>query len=314
MKTLIFGGAGFIGANLASYLMDNEPGEILVFDNFSMGNQIVRAGLECHVIEGDMTDFESVEAALRTFGPDRVFHLAANSDIAASARNPAFDLNNTMLTTAILAQVLRANPVKELVFASSSAIFGDVNGVIGEDTVPNPLSSYGWMKLASEYILGNLADDGVVEKYLCVRFPNVTGSWQTHGVVRDLIRKLRNNPEVLQVLGDGTQTKPYALASDLVTSILRICNASWSGRLEVNLGPPDQVSVSEIVALILDVTKLQPAIQFGSSRSGWVGDVPEYKFDLGKLGEVLGENPFRSSRSAARASIEWEWSQGQVAN
>ena len=54
--------------------------------------------------------------------------------------------------------------------------------------------------------------------------------------------------------------------------------------------------------------------QFGSSRSGWVGDVPEYKFDLGKLGEVLGENPFRSSRSAARASIEWEWSQGQVAN
>lgn len=306
MKTIIFGGAGFVGTNLARALLEAGESELLIFDNLSMGNKPVEAGLELETVAGDMTDFASVLRVLKYFRPERIFHLAANSDISASVINPSLDVENTLLTTVNLAAALRESPVRELVFSSSSAIFGESSVALSEESPKIPVSAYGWMKLGSEVILHSLAQDRIVSKYLCVRFPNVTGAFQTHGVVHDLVRKLRISPNHLDVLGDGSQLKPYALVSDLVIDIIRLIESDFSGSLSVNIGPDDQASVSQIVNELLHESGLSPKVSFGESRAGWKGDVPEYMFDYSLAEKILGKLSFRKSLAAVRESIRWE--------
>lgn len=309
MTTLIFGGAGFIGANLITHLQSAGE-DVVVFDNLSMGNQVARANLDVSVVVSDMADYSAVLRTLKSVKPRRVFHLAANSDIAASAVNPKIDLRNTLGTTVQLAAALRACPAEEVVFASSSAVYGEVTGEITESTVTRPSSAYGWMKLASEEVLSELAKEVGFEKYLCVRFPNVTGKWQTHGVVRDLVRKLKASPSKLNVLGDGTQLKPYALAEDLVAAIEKVMSGGWSGILDLNLSPSSQTSVREIVSKLVETSGLSPQVEYGSSRAGWFGDVPEYSYDTSKAQDLIGDLGFRSSNDAISESVSWEWENG----
>ena len=306
MRTLIFGGAGFIGSNLARQLYESGTRDILVADNLSMGNQLERIGLPIHLSIGDMTSSVWVEELVREFKPERAYHLAANSDISASALNPSLEINNTLISTINLAYAVRKYPLSELVFSSSSAVFGDSPGALCENSKKGPASAYGWMKFSSELILESLFEEGFVSKYLCVRFPNVTGELQTHGVVHDLVKKLMNNSKRLEVLGDGTQLKPYVYVTELVKAINSLIDGPWDGMKTVNLGPADQTSVSEIVDALLDISGLSPDVVFGTSRSGWEGDVPEYKFDLSVSREILGKVPFGSSADAIRRSITWE--------
>ena len=306
MKVLIFGGAGFIGANLVRQLYEIGFRDILVADNLSMGNQLEGIGLPIHLNIGDMTSSVWVEELVRDFKPTRIYHLAANSDISASALDPSLDVNNTLISTINLAHAIRKNPISELVFSSSSAVFGDSSSALSESSKKSPASAYGWMKFSSELILESLFAEGFVSKYLCVRFPNVTGELQTHGVVHDLVKKLKNNSTRLEVLGDGSQLKPYVYVTELVQAINALIDAPWDGMKNVNLGPVDQASVSEIVDALLDISGLSPDVVFGTNRSGWDGDVPEYKFDLSVAREVLGRVPFGSSADAIRRSITWE--------
>jgi UDP-glucose 4-epimerase len=306
MRALIFGGAGFIGSNLVRQLYEKGSTDILVADNLSMGNKLDHLDLPISLNVGDMTSSPWVEELVRDFKPSRVYHLAANSDISASALDPSLDIKNTLISTINLAYAIRKNPVSELVFSSSSAVFGDSPIVLSENSKKSPVSAYGWMKLSSELILESLFAEGFVSKYLCVRFPNVTGELQTHGVVHDLVKKLKNNSKRLEVLGDGSQLKPYVYVTELVQAINALIDAPWDGMKNVNLGPVDQTSVSEIVDAVLDISGSSPDVVFGKSRSGWDGDVPEYKFDLSVAREILGRVPFGSSADAIRRSITWE--------
>lgn len=309
MRALVFGGAGFVGSNLVRQLNENGAEDILVADNLSMGNQLEHFGVPVNLRIGDMTSSVWVENLVREFKPTIIYHLVANSDISASSLNPTLDINNTLISTVNLAQAVRLNPVKELVFSSSSAVFGDSSTVLSESSARTPVSAYGWMKFSSEIILQSLFEEGFVSRYLCVRFSNVTGELQTHGVVHDLVKKLTQDPMKLEVLGDGSQLKPYVYVSELVEAISSLVDASWNGMKTVNLGPIDQTSVSEIVDALLEISGLSPNVVFGKSRSGWEGDIPEYKFDLSAAREILGRVPFGSSSDAIRRSIEWELKQ-----
>lgn len=306
MRNLIFGGAGFIGSNLASKLIEDGQ-SVTVFDNLQMGNQL--GELDCRLIVGDMVSQNSVREALLEFVPDRVFHLAANSDISASSSNPNLDIDNTLLSTVSLAGAIRETGVPvDLVFASSSAIYGEHNTKMAEDTPAKPISSYGWMKLASERILQQLASEGLVAKCLSARFPNVTGVNQTHGVVHDLVKKLKQDNTVLQVLGDGSQAKPYALASELVSNILRVHeNQTW-GFKAYNFSPADTITVRQIVSAIVEASGLEPQLQFGSEPVGWVGDINRYELDCSAVERDHGPLKFSSSEQAISASAKWAWS------
>ena len=306
-KVLIFGGAGFIGSNLVTLLVEKND-HVVVFDNLSMGNQIPVGTIHDLVI-GDMTDFEAVKSVIDHENPDTIYHLVANSDISSSSENPNLDLDNTLLSTVTLCAALREINWQgnRLVFASSSAVYRESTSECSENSATVPVSSYGWMKLASERILRSYAEQVGDKKLLIARFPNVTGVHQTHGVVFDLVRKLKNDNKNLTVLGNGSQEKPYMLASQLAASLDHVLAQVWDGVVIANFGPESTTSVKRIVETIVSVSGLEPDVTFGTTDYGWVGDVPKYRLNTTLVQERFGTRPFASSDDAIRESVRWAW-------
>ena len=308
MSIAILGGAGFIGTNLVESLLDKSESEIAVFDNFSMGNQLTRVSRkDFRVTQGQMEIASDLSDFLQDVRPSRIYHLVANSDIASASINPELDIQNTYSTTINLINVLKGLDVKEVIFASSSAVYGECRGLIPENQIFNPVSSYGWMKMASEIALDSARQAGLFEKLLIARFPNVTGKYQTHGVVFDLIRKLKSPEKSLQVLGNGFQTKPYLSARVLVEVIEMLRATNWDRSMKVNIAPNDRINVREIVDLIYGYTGATKPVVYQDSPNGWKGDIPNYDLDTSLLRELIPNLELPKSADSITEGIRYMW-------
>lgn len=222
---LITGGAGFIGAHLSRTLLADGH-KVVVADDFTLGNrENVADCLEnpnFTLVEQDVTDVERLVALMEEYQIERVYHLAANSDIQKSAKVPGIDYDKTFNTTYSVVEAMRRTGCKKLFFASTSAVYGDKAGINMTEEIGGlaPISYYGGAKLASEAFISSYSYMNDFE-VLIFRFPNVIGPGLTHGVIFDFIRKLQKNPKELEILGDGTQCKPYLYVLDLVDAINR---------------------------------------------------------------------------------------------
>lgn len=284
-----------------------EGHKVHVFDNLlATGSQDLLSKVD-RFYQSDMLDSKNVEAALLESQPDRIYHLAANSDISASALDPVHDLRNTLLTTQSLLQAMeRTGSRAPLVFASSSAVYGEKQGKIVEDDVCNPVSSYGWMKLASENLIRHSFEQGLISKALIARFPNVTGAYQTHGVVLDLVKRSLSGANALTVLGDGSQTKPYVLASELVQILESYIEKIPAGRIvTANISPENRVSVRQIATWVVEMVNPGMEIQYGVNPFGWPGDVNSYELNCDLAKTDLGGLQFGDSEAAIKAAITW---------
>lgn len=122
---------------------------------------------------------------------------------------PSVDFNDTFMTTYSTLEFMRKNEIKKLFFASTSAIYGDKKELLTETLGGlSPISYYGGAKYASEGFISSYTFMNDLNTVI-FRFPNVIGPNLTHGVIYDFVRKLQNNPNELEILGDGHQTKPY---------------------------------------------------------------------------------------------------------
>jgi UDP-glucose 4-epimerase len=306
MRISILGGAGFIGTNLAHVLSQNKH-DVSIIDNLSMGNQIDKSGLKLKVEIGDISDPTVLLNFLEGSSPERVYHLAANSDIKNSSFGSEMDIKNTFLTTSSIVTCAHRFQIKELIFASSSAVYGESEMEVKEDAPKRPISPYGWMKLASEEILLQSSKSGLIQKLLIARFPNVTGKWQTHGVVFDFISQLKTDPRKLNVLGNGFQDKPYILASDLSTILELLINSNKDKIGIFNIAPETSTNVRRIVELICKIGEINPQVTYGSTNGGWVGDVPSYKLDTSLLHQMIPHLNLRDSDQAIMEAISWLW-------
>ena len=118
----------------------------------------------------------------------------------------------------------------------------------------------------------------------CVfRFPNVIGPRLTHGVIFDFVNKLTATPDHLDVLGNGTQSKPYVHVYDLVKAIM-LMYEKVSGMEVFNVGVNTDTSVSRIAEIVREEMNLPEAeIRYGTENIGWKGDVPHFQFNLEKI-------------------------------
>lgn len=307
---VVFGGAGFVGSALCRHLEENTKfsRRVIVVDDFSMTGEPENK-LARNVYKLDCSDVRAVFQLLEKYQPSHVIHLAANSDISKSFDNPQADLKNTFQTSAAIALALAqvGFVIEHFLFASSSAIFGSLEEKINEFSTGIPESPYGWMKLASEKLFLSLYELDKIKQMHLVRFPNVTGKGQTHGVVKDLVAKYLDFSNPFEILGDGSQDKPYVHVDDLVSVILsQLSRDSGTGLNILNVSPEDSITVGEIVELIQQRGLAPREPKFGDNPFGWTGDVPKYSYDTSKLrslGFVL-----QSSRSAISASINEEFS------
>ncbi len=281
-------------------------------DNFCRGSRANLAEFATHprftVHEIDLADEGPVTelvGRLHSQVPiDEVWHLAANSDIPAGIADPNVDLRDTFLTTFNVVNAMKVTGIPKILFASTSAIYGDLGAtVLQEDVGPLfPISSYGAMKLASEGVI-SAAVESSLQQALIFRFPNVIGVPATHGVLLDFARKLRKDPMRLEVLGNGTQQKGYLHVSDLVDAMLHLRN-SVTRKLDVfNIGAVDEgVSVRTIAEEMVALAAPQARLEFGTSSKGWVGDVPRFRYSVQKLLDT-GWRPAMGSHLAMKRAM-----------
>jgi UDP-glucose 4-epimerase len=287
---VVTGAAGFIGSQLVDRLLERG---FFVFglDNFVRGTEIniaqARRNAKFVFANVDISNENAFLAAMEQHGQgaDVVWHMAANSDIAAGGTDPSIDLRDTFMTTYCVAQACRKFGFRKLAFASTSAIYGDHGPIaLREDIGPLfPISNYGAMKLASEACLTALSEAALDHLWL-FRFPNVIGGRATHGVIYDFLDKLAATPSELQVLGNGSQCKPYLYVDDLLSAMTLIVEKA-SRRINCfNIGPSDVgVSVREIAEIVVALASPGARIVYGSENRGWVGDVPRFHYSIENL-------------------------------
>jgi UDP-glucose 4-epimerase len=304
-KALITGGAGFIGSNLAAQLLEKGC-EVFCVDNLSLGN---RENIESLLTGGNFHFYEKdsslAEALLDIAGNNKidiVFHLAANSDIQLSARQPDIDYKNTFTTTYAVLECMRRQGIKRLFFSSTSAVYGEHPGAcLAEDAGSlAPISYYGGAKLASEAFISSYSymNDFDVTVF---RFPNVIGPMLTHGVVFDFIRKLRQNNKELEILGDGTQHKPYIYIDDLIDAIMLVVLSENKGVNIYNVGVEGTTTVSAIADMVCAKLGLKDVrYKYTGGDRGWKGDVPSFQYDLSKIYACGWKARYNSNQAVAK--------------
>jgi len=309
MKMLVTGAAGFVGSHLVDALLARGA-SLVGTDNLSRGRLANLSSAITHgrfaFIEAELGDPERLDDELIAHGPyEIVWHMAANSDIAAGVADENIDFRDTFQTTRSALAICRTSGSRRFVFASTSAVYGEHADTLTEATGPLlPISNYGAMKLAAEAAISAAAESYLDQVWL-MRFPNVIGARATHGVIHDFCHKLIANPEVLHVLGNGTQRKPYLHVSELIEAMLFVVeNAPVDVQRHLyNIGPEDDgVLVSEIARAVVEVAGGGARIAFESSDRGWTGDVPRFSYSTRKLAE-LGWRPALSSCEAVQRAV-----------
>ncbi len=233
-------------------------------------------------------------------GIDVVYHLAADSDVRSTYSNIFND--DVLATFSVLENIHRAG-VREIVFTSSSTVYGDATQLpTPEDYPPNPISFYGMSKLIGEQLLQAYSWKGMMVTIL--RIGNVIGP-RCHGIIPELIAKLRSNDASLEVLGDGTQEKGYIHIDDFIKGMLR---ARQNGHrfCIYNISSSDTIRVMDIVGIICERMRVAPVIRHKSYEDGrgWAGDVKEMHLDSSYLTKTTGWRPICNSRDAVEKTVD----------
>jgi UDP-glucose 4-epimerase len=302
----VTGAAGFIASNLIPRLL-NRGDVVAGIDNFFLGKRSYVVQHERFTFhELDLLDLDGVVKILEDFKPDRIWHLAANSDISYGTKYTDFDLKGGTLVTYNILEAMRRTGVKELVFSSSGAVYGEPTVMpTPEDYGPIlPISLYAASKVACETLITAYAHNYEMRAWI-FRFGNIVGPNATHGVIHDFVLRLREERTTLTVLGDGTQAKPYVYVEDCLDGMeFGVANAP--GHVNVyNLAVDDQTTVREITDWTIEamgIDRKQIDVQYGDSPRGWRGDVPQVKLDTSRMTK-LGWTPKLSSAEATKRTI-----------
>lgn len=303
MKHMVIGGAGFIGSNLIRELLERgvKKKSIMIYDNYTSGFEKFE-GIE--TVELNVLNKSILKKAMKKFRPDMVWHLAANADIQKGTEETDLDLTNGTLATHCVLECMRLSGIKNIIFTSSSAIYGIKQGHIKESTGPcTPISLYGASKLAAEGLISAYSHLYGINAWI-FRLGNIIGVGQTHGFLYDMIIKIKGNKKEIEVLGDGSQEKSYLHISDCVDGMLFLQQVKTSDRLNIyNLSSDDTINVKNILTLLLIHTGLKLAVNYTGGKQGWKGDIPKFRLEVHKSKQE-GWYPIHTSLSANVLAIK----------
>ena len=301
MKVLLTGGAGFIGSHVIEKLLQ-EKCQVIVIDNLSTGlKENVPENVKFIGIDiGSEKVFEVF--AKESF--DAVIHLAAQTMVPVSLGRPDYDCQENILGTVNILEACRKTGVRRIVFASSAAVYGNVNRVpILESEEANPMSFYGLSKLTVEKYL-KLYHKIYGLEYVVLRYSNVYGERQGDssegGVVSIFTRKIRQG-ELLTVFGDGNQTRDFIYAGDIAL-------ANWLALITsnandvYNISTQTETSINELVRLLEGAAAKRVEKVYSSIQEG---DIYRSSLNNTKAGEKLKWQPLVTLDKGLARTYKW---------
>ena len=302
MKSLITGGAGFIGSNIVKLLVEDGH-EVVVLDNLTSGFACnLEPFPEVRFIEGDVRDPDAVEEAIA--GCEVVFHLAASVGNKRSVDYPITDAQINVIGTLRVLEAMRKAGTHKIVASSSAGIFGELKTLpIREDHVVEPDSPYGCTKLCEEKLClayAKLYDIDAV----CLRYFNVYGPNQRFDAYGNVIpifvfQALRNEP--MTVFGDGEQTRDFVNVRDVVQANIKAAMARGvSGAF--NLGSGTRITINHLVELVKEAGGLDPVVNHGPPRPG---DVRDSLADISAARVAFGFEPSVNLEEGLAEYIIW---------
>jgi UDP-glucose 4-epimerase len=306
-RSLVTGGAGFIGSNLVHALVERGDA-VRVFDDLSTGRLSNLGDLlgEVDVVEGDLRDPDALARAIRGVGV--VFHLGALASVARSVADPrsTHEVNVTGTINVLLAA--REAGCERVVFASSSAVYGEQTTFpLHEGLMCRPISPYGASKLAGERYLGAFHDSYGLAT-VALRFFNVFGPRQDPAgeyaavVPRFVGRSLAGEP--VTIYGDGEQSRDFVFVGDVVRACLLAAEAqseAWGGAFNVATG--ERRTVNELAAAIAGI--VGPGLPEPVHEDARPGDVRESHADVMEADRLLGYVPEIDFGLGLRRTVAW---------
>ncbi|HEV2058329.1 MAG TPA: NAD-dependent epimerase/dehydratase family protein [Solirubrobacteraceae bacterium] len=290
MRTLVTGGAGFIGSHLVDALLARGD-TVTVVDDLSSGRmsnlaEALANGAELH--QADIRAGAALAAIVAAARPQIVFHLAAQVDVRRSLTDPAFDARTNVEGTINVLEAARTAGSERIVFSSTGgAIYGETHLLPTPESVPAlPMAAYGQSKRAAELYLG-LYERLYGMSTLALRFGNVYGPRQDPhgeaGVIAIFCGRLREGTPP-RIFGGGTQTRDYVYVGDLVEALVRGGDVREGG--VVNVGTEEETSVLELVRVLSDLHGPgAPEPEFAPAR---LGEVERSCLEAGRARELLG--------------------------
>lgn len=304
MRSIVTGGAGFIGSHLVDYLV-SAGDDVIVIDSLVSGDiNSIKGHLDANRIQLVSADLLSDGWQDHLNGAARVYHLAADPDVRESSVSPDKQLNNTIIATHRILEAMRKAQVPEIVFTSTSTVYGEATVIPTPEsyTPMEPVSVYGASKLACEALISAYCHSFSMNSWV-FRFANIIGARSGHGVITDFIRKLKANPQELEILGDGKQTKSYLEIGACIRAIMYVVSHTHDTVNTFNIGSEDWISVTDIADILTREMNLTPKFTYTGGSRGWIGDVPKMQLDISRL-KSLGFIPELSSRESVRLAVQ----------
>jgi UDP-glucose 4-epimerase len=303
---LVTGGSGFIGSTLVDLLI-KEGHSVIVIDDLSTGlssnhNESVS------YFNRDLCDYidhpEELVEMLTEFDIDTVYHLAASADVFLSINNPEMVYKINVLSSIALAKACKKTGVEKLVFASTSAVFGEPKYLpVDEDHDTNPISPYGLSKLGFEQYLNYFSIDTDMS-ITVFRLPNVYGPRQRpdlEGGVIAIFCDLMIQNQPIRMFGDGQQTRDWVYVDDIANAFYKALKNNEKFNIFL-LGSDTETSLNNLFACLVDVTGYEQDPQYLDTRAG---DIKNMVMTYGKASEFLDWTP-RTTLSKGIAKLVQE--------
>lgn len=285
-KVFVTGGAGFIGYHLCNKL-STLTDDLTIYDNLSSGKmENVKDNPKAKFVEGDILDVKKLCSQPKT---DLIYHLAAQVVVPYSMENPLIDFEINAKGTLCVLEKARKDDAK-LVFASSAAIYGNPTQLpTSEDYGFHPFSCYGLSKVVGEEYCQMYQEQYGLD-IVTTRFANVYGL-RCHGVIHDFLEKLAKNPNKLEIIGTGQQSRDLVHVSDVVELLATVGSLESANGQTYNVGLGKTTKIIDLAKLMLQILNLQDKTVVTTTGVSWQGDIVTIWFNNQKARKELSWNP-----------------------